>query len=56
MGGMVGLPAYVGKAFWSRKTLALNPEFDDLITFDALMRNVDPKSCEVTKSEDLSQA
>jgi hypothetical protein len=27
--------------FWCRKTLALRPEFDDLITFDALMLNVD---------------
>lgn len=57
-------PAYVGKAFpnstngtpysmfWSRKTLALSPEFDDLITFDALMLNVDPNSCDVTKSQD----
>ena len=56
-------PAYVGyvfpnsttnttySMFWSRKTLAFSPDFDDLITFDALMLNVDPQTCDVTKSE-----
>jgi hypothetical protein len=37
--------------FWSRKTLAFSPVFDDLITIDSLMLRVDPKTCDVTKSE-----
>ncbi|KAL9619902.1 MAG: hypothetical protein Q9160_005549 [Pyrenula sp. 1 TL-2023] len=36
--------------FWSRKTLALDPAFDDLVTFDWLMLNVDP-GCNVEISQ-----
>lgn len=57
-------PALVGYAFpnttfpysmfWSRKTLALDPAFDDLITFDWLMLNVD-SNCNIEESQDCQK-
>jgi hypothetical protein len=56
-------PAYVGEnalanepdnnldaMYWSRKTLAMRPDFDDLITIDGIMLNVDD-DCDVETSE-----
>lgn len=40
--------------FWSRKTLGLDPTFDDLITIDSLMLNVDSE-CNVAKSQDCQK-